>query len=97
MDGACAAPPCCARGLLTRAHSYGVFGYAVDGQDILRDTKARVRWGGVAPATRSRLPQVGDIIKSVKITRGAQNLVNGGKQAPAPVTPPPEEAAAPAE
>lgn len=58
---------------------YGVFGYAVDGQDILRDTK------------------VGDIIKSVKITRGAQNLVNGGKQAPAPVTPPPEEAAAPAE
>lgn len=39
---------------------YAVFGYAVEGQDVLRDLK------------------VGDIIESVKVVSGADNLVKGG-------------------
>jgi len=51
---------------------YGVFGYVVEGQEVLRDVK------------------VGDIIESIKVTKGAELLVNGGKSAP----PPPAEAPA---
>lgn len=45
---------------------YGVFGYVVEGQDLLKDAK------------------VGDLIQSIKVVRGAENLVNGRKEAPPP-------------
>jgi len=51
---------------------YGVFGYVVEGQDLLRDAK------------------VGDLIKSIKVTRGAENLVNGFKKAGPTPAPAPE-------
>jgi hypothetical protein len=88
-------PPISPRALLRR---YGVFGYAVEGQDILRDCKVsatsslsrHLAW--VCHLACSKLSvfrcalKVGDIIESVKITRGAENLVNGystAKAAPA--------------
>jgi cyclophilin family peptidyl-prolyl cis-trans isomerase len=57
---------------------YGVFGYVVEGQELLRDVK------------------VGDTIESIKVTKGGDLLVNGGKSAPAPAPAPvaaPEAAA----
>ena len=58
---------------------YGVFGYVVEGQELLRDTK------------------VGDVIESIKVTKGGELLVNGGSKAPPPPpAPAPELEAAPA-
>ncbi len=58
---------------------YGVFGYVVEGQELLRDVK------------------VGDVIESIKVTKGGDLLVNGGKSAPPPAPVAAPEAAAAAE
>jgi cyclophilin family peptidyl-prolyl cis-trans isomerase len=57
---------------------YGVFGYVVEGQELLRDVK------------------VGDTIESIKVTKGAQYMVNTKGSAPA-AAPAAEEAAPAAE
>ena len=57
---------------------YGVFGYVVEGQELLRDVK------------------VGDVIESIKVTKGADLLVNGGRDAQPQPQEAPAEAPAPA-
>ena len=55
---------------------YGVFGYVVEGQELLRDVK------------------VGDVIESIKVTSGADLLVNATRSAPPPQAPAAEAPAA---